>query len=361
MRLFRPLAKLDLGTCGIDAGLIRARSRLLAQSSRQYELANVEIIQKVSRLRRHPWHGYAAATAIFIVAVLLREAFGQQDDPNVPFITIFPAIVLAALVAGTGAAIVIAIVGGLLGLYLFTPPFYVFAPSWPWGYVVMLLYAATSAVLIGIVHVLNRAIDDLERERDNSAALFRELQHRVANNMQFAAALLALQRRRAGDGPAADVLENTRARFEAMARLHRRLYDPAALEKPLGEYLETLCRETVEASGAKNIVCVAQIGDDIRLDLQKMLALSLVVTEIITNSLKHAFDETGGTISINLQRAERQLALTIADNGRGMPAVAVAQGKGLGMQILESLSQQLGGTMKVASEKGVTVSLLFPG
>jgi two-component sensor histidine kinase len=321
----------------------------------------MELIQKVSRLRRHPWHGYAAATAIFIVAVLLRESFGQQDDPNVPFITIFPAIVLAALLAGTAAATVVAIVGGFLGLFMFTPPFYEFLPSWPWGYVVMLLYAATSAVLIGIVHVLNRAIDDLERERDSSAALFRELQHRVANNMQFAAALLALQSRRAGDGPAADILERTRVRFESMARLHRRLYDPVALERPLGEYLETLCRETVEASGARNIVCVAQIADDIRLDLQKMLSLSLIISEIITNSLKHAFDENGGTISINLERAERQLALTIADNGRGMPVVVGAPAKGLGMQVLESLAHQLGGTMKFESEKGVTVRLVFPG
>ena len=321
----------------------------------------MEFIQRVSTIRRHPWHGYAAATAIFIAAFLLRNAFGQQEDPNVPFITFIPAIVLTALLGGTAAAIVVAIAGGILGLYLFTPPFYTLMPQWPWGYVVILLYGLTATVLVVVTHYLNRAMDELQRERDRSAALFRELQHRVANNMQFAAALLALQSRRAGDGDAAQILEKTRTRFEAMARLHRRLYEPAALEKPLGEYMETLCREMVAASGATNIVCVAQIGSDIELDLQKMLTLSLIISELVTNSLKHAFDDAGGTISINLERAERQLALTIADNGRGLPAGAVPQQRGLGMQVLESLAHQLGGTLNIASEKGVTVRLMFPG
>jgi two-component sensor histidine kinase len=278
----------------------------------------LDFIQRVSKVRRHPWHGYAVATAIFGVAFLVRDAFGQQDDPNVPFITFIPAIVLTALVGGTAAAVVVAIAGGILGLYLFTPPFYSLVPAWPWGYVVLALYALTATVLIVVTHYLNRAMDELQRERDHSAALFRELQHRVANNMQFAAALLALQSRRAGDTAAAEILERTRTRFEAMARLHRRLYDPNVLDKPLGEHLETLCREMVEASGAKNIVCVAQIGTDIKLDLQTMLTLSLIISELVTNSLKHAFDESGGTISLNLDRAERQIALTIADNGRGL-------------------------------------------
>jgi two-component sensor histidine kinase len=319
----------------------------------------MELIQKISAVRRHAWHGYAAATAIFVVAFLIRNYFGPQDDPNVPFITFFPAILLVAVFSGAAAATAIAVIGALLALYLFIPPYQLFPATW-WIWTVMTLYAVTSAVLIVSVHYLNRAMDDLELERDRSRALFRELQHRVANNMQFAAALLALQRRRTGDGPAAEVLERTRERFEAMARLHRRLYDPTALEGPLSDYLESLCREMVEVSGAKNIVCLAQIDNDIRLDLQKLLTLSLVVSELVTNSLKHAFNETGGTISINLERAERQLLLTIADNGRGLPVVTDAP-KGLGMQVLESLAQQLGGSLKVVSEKGVTARLTFPG
>lgn len=320
----------------------------------------MEFAHKISALRRHPWHGYAAATLILVIAFLVRYAFGQQEDPNIPFITFLPAIVMTALLGGTAAATVVAIVGGILGLYLFTPPFYTLIPSWPWGYVVMLLYALTAAMLVVTVHFLNESMDDLGRERDRSAALFRELQHRVANNMQFAAALLALQSRRAGDSAAAEVLERTRVRFEAMARLHRRLYDPTVLDRPLGEYMEDLCREMVEASGATNIVCVAQIGADIKLDLQKMLTLSLITSELVTNSLKHAFTEDGGTISINLERAERQISLTIADNGRGLPAGAIRE-KGLGMRVLDSLAQQLGATLSIASEKGTTVRLLFPG
>jgi two-component sensor histidine kinase len=320
----------------------------------------MEFVRKISAVRRHPWHGYAAATLIVVLAFALRNAFGQQDDPSVPFITFFPAILLTALLSGTAVATVVAILGGFLALYFFIPPYYALLPASWWGVVVMVLYALTVAILIVVVHYLNRALDELAQERDHSAALFRELQHRVANNMQFAAALLTLQKRRVGDGPAAEILEQTRARFEAMSRVHRRLYDPLAAEKPLGEYLEGLCREIVESSGARNIVCVAQISSDIKLDLQKLLTLSLVASELITNSLKHAFSEDGGTISINLERAERQIALTIADNGRGLPQGIEAREKGLGMRVLDGLAAQLGGSLDFSSGRGTTARLMFP-
>ncbi len=319
-------------------------------------------IKTISQFRHHPWHGYAIASAIFVAAFLLRLTFGEQDDPNVPFITFFPAILLAALFGGARAGIVIAILSGLAAMYFFIPPYGTLTLSWPWGYFAMALFAVTSAVMIATAHYLNRAMDELSHERDNSAVLFRELQHRVANNMQFVSALLALQSKKLGNDPAALMLNEARSRFDAMSRVHRHLYDPESLQKPMGEYLEKLCREMIDASGAKNIVCLVQIPEGIRLDVQRLLTMSLVVTEIITNSLKHAFkDRDQGTISINLQSDNGKLALIIADDGPGFAADATPpKEKGLGMRVLEGFATQLGGNFSVDGSKGTTARLIFP-
>jgi two-component sensor histidine kinase len=321
------------------------------------------LIPKIAQIRRHAWHGYAIATLIFLLAFLLRQTFGQQDDPNVPFITFFPAILLAALFGGTQAGIVIAVLSGFTAMYFFIPPYGTLAISWPWGVFVMLLYAFTSVVMIAATHYLNKSIDELSRERDNSAVLFRELQHRVANNMQFVSALLALQAKKLGADPSAAVFNEARSRFEAMARVHRHLYDPESLQKPMGEYLEKLCREMIDASGAKNVVCLVQIPENIRLDVQRLLTMSLVVTEVITNSLKHAFkDRDQGTISINLQHENGRFALIMSDDGPGFaPSAASTTEKGLGMRVLEGFANQLGGNFSIDGSKGTTAKLVFPG
>jgi two-component sensor histidine kinase len=321
------------------------------------------LIRMIAQVRRHPWHGYAVATLIFVVAFLLRQAFGQQDDPNVPFLTFFPAILLATLFSGVRAGIVIAILSGLAAMYFFIPPYGTITLGWPWGYFVMALFSVVSAVMIATAYYLNKAMDDLARERDNSAVLFRELQHRVANNMQFVSALLTLQSKKLGADPSAQVFNEARSRFDAMARVHRHLYDPESLNKPMGEYLEKLCREMIDASGAKNIVCVVQIPENIRLDVQRLLTMSLVITEILTNSLKHAFkDREQGTVSINLERQNGRLALTVADDGLGFAAEAFAtRDKGLGMRVLEGFARQLGGDFSIDGSKGTTARLVFPG
>lgn len=322
----------------------------------------MSIIRVLSQLRHHPWHGYAAASAIFLGALLLRKAFGQQEDPNIPFITFFPAILLASLFGGAQAGVVIAVLSGLSAIYFFIPPYYSLELSWPWGYVVMLLFSVTAAVMIATAHYLNKAIDDLSHERDQSAALFSELQHRVANNMQFVSALLSLQAKRMGADPNALVFHEARERFDAMARVHRHLYDPQSLQRPMSDYLEKLCREMIDASGAKNIVCVVQIPEGIRLDIQRLLTMSLVVTEVITNSLKHAFrDAESGTISINLEREAGGLALTVKDNGPGFAAgAAPSRDKGLGMMVLKGFANQLGGKFSIDGSQGTTAKLVFP-
>jgi two-component sensor histidine kinase len=300
------------------------------------------------------------ALGIFVIAFLLRFFLGDALQ-DVPFITLFPAILLAALVGGLWAGVTVAILSGIAAWYLFLPAADSFDLFWPRGAVNMLFFVVTAAIQLYVIRTLNLAVDELSTERDQSAVMFQELQHRVANNLQFISSLLKLQRHTAVSDPATSgrALEAAENRLELMARIHRRLYDPAAVRMPLTEYFQGLCTEILDATGAKNVVCVVQTPA-VSFDLRRLMMLSLLMNEVITNSVKHAF--TGrqqGTISIRLDQDGNQYSFTITDDGRGL-AANDARAEGLGFRIMQNLAAQLGGQISFSGEKGMTARLVFP-
>jgi two-component sensor histidine kinase len=155
----------------------------------------------------------------------------------------------------------------------------------------------------------------------------------------------------------AQAIEAAQNRLELMARIHRRLYDPHALSMPLSEYFEGLCGEILEATGAKNVVCIVEVSP-VAFDLRRLMILSLLLNEIVTNSVKHAFvNRPKGTISIRLDRDAGRYALTVKDDGRGLtPSPA----KGLGFNIIENLAGQISGVVTVSGDAGVTTRVVFP-
>ena len=320
------------------------------------------IVEIFRPLRRHPWLGYAAGLGVFCLAFLLRfMAGGLLDD--VPFITLFPAILIAALLGGLHVGLVVAILSLLAAWYFFIPPKHSWAIDSPAGLLTLLLFCVTAGIQLFVIETLNRTVDRLSDERDRVVVLFRELQHRVANNMAFVASLLRLKRRTLDATPqnAAAVLDDADKRLETMARIHRRLYDPAIIDMPLSTYLEGFVKDILDASGAKNIVCVVEVPA-VKFDLTRLVTLSLLVNEVITNSLKHGFDgrETG-TISIKLEREGEGYVLAIKDNGRGLHQDAdPASSATLGMTIIRSLAAQLGGKVDWSNATGTTARLVFP-
>jgi len=183
----------------------------------------------------------------------------------------------------------------------------------------------------------------------------------VANNMAFVAALLRMQRKAVAASPqnAIMLFDRAESRISVMARIHRRLYDPGMLDVPLASYLEALAKDVLEAAGATNIVCVVET-DSLRLDLTKLLPVSLLITELMTNALKHGFaGRHDGTIRLRLLRDKDKVVLSVSDNGRGLERESVGEGS-LGMTIVRSLAAQLGGNVEWLSHQGTTARLVFP-
>lgn len=320
---------------------------------------------------RGHWSGYGLALATFVAALLIRLALHDGLPPGYPFLTFFPAVIMTAFFGGVRPGILCAILSGLAAWYLFIPPHDSLALSGQTA-LALAFYVFNVTIPIALIHAMNIAAERFRAERAVSAGLleqqrtmFQELQHRVANNMAFVASLLALSRRRAAGDPtqAMRALEEAQTRVETMSRIHRRLYDPASVNLPVGQYFQELCTDLLDATGAKNIVCLVDVPA-VTLDIKRLVTLSLLLAEVVTNSLKHAFDEgQTGTIAINLERLDAdRFALTIKDNGRGIPAdYDPKKSKSLGLRIIQSLTAQLGGEVTFAGEKGVgtTTRLTF--
>ncbi|WLA74227.1 histidine kinase dimerization/phosphoacceptor domain -containing protein [Bradyrhizobium diazoefficiens] len=296
--------------------------------------------------------------AIFAAGFALRYLPGNSLEA-VPFITLFPAILVAALVGGLWVGLLVAVLSFFAGWYFFLPP----QNSWAIGEkgaFTLFFFAVIAGIQLFVIEALNSAVDQLSEERDRVNVLFRELQHRVANNMAFVSSLLGLQRKAAERGAdATAILDQARSRLDTMARIHRRLYAPNILDQPLTAYLDGLASDILEASGAKNVVCVVQV-DHANLDLTKLVALSLLINELMTNSIKHAFTgQEKGTISIRLDREAENLVLAVHDDGLGFDG-QTSSDKSLGTTIIRSLANQLGGELQWSKGRGTTVRLAFP-
>jgi two-component sensor histidine kinase len=320
-----------------------------------------------SALRRNPWLGYVFALVAFGVALALRFSLQGELPPGFPYLTFFPAIIITTFLAGTRPGLLAALLSGLASWYWFVAPFESFAVTYNTA-IALAFYVFIVGVDIAVIDAMVRATERLHLERATSArlaeqhrTLFAELQHRVANNMAFVASLLSLQKRKVAADPsaAATVFDEAVQRLQVMGQLHRKLHDPSALDRPIIEYLRELCADLIEAGGATNVRCVVN-ADEVRLDLMRLTTLSLIINEVVTNSLKHAFKgRDGGTMSLSLKRlgGTRHL-MTIADDGPGWPATAPNKAS-LGLKIVQGLAAQLDAKVLTSSSNGATTTIEF--
>ncbi|HSD91647.1 MAG TPA: sensor histidine kinase, partial [Methyloceanibacter sp.] len=159
------------------------------------------------------------------------------------------------------------------------------------------------------------------------------------------------------------LFESAQGRLDTMARIHRRLYSPDTVDLPVHEFFQGLCQDILAARSVQNVKRLVK-ASHVTFDLERLIPLGLLLNELVTNSAKHAFSENaGGTISVTLeQQDEKLLALTVKDDGHGLPqGIDVANGRSLGLRIMNGLAVQLGGELSwIEQERGTSVRLVFP-
>lgn len=212
---------------------------------------------------------------------------------------------------------------------------------------------------------LKRAIDLLKEQNLEKDVLLKEVHHRVKNNMQIIISLLRLQTNNVEDNEATTIIQNSQNRIMAMAMIHEQLYNSDSLSHISAKnYITDLSVNLKLAYDMSESIVLEHDLDDVELDLEKLVPVGLIVNELLTNSLKHAFkiEQTNPTISISLRRGvSDQALLTIKDNGGGFDLDEFNQpNETLGFELVKSLAEQIDGDAKAEStHEGAKFAIRF--
>ncbi len=174
-------------------------------------------------------------------------------------------------------------------------------------------------------------------------AMLKEVNHRVANNLQMVMSFIALQSKSLPDAGAREALQKTQQRIATIAQVNRRLYTTDDVEfVAMDEYLAGLAEDigSTWSTGRARRTVVATV-DPIRLSTDKAVALGMIANEWISNSCKYAYgDGEDGEIRLCLrQTGDKEIELSVEDEGPGMPANGAVQGTGLGTKLIDALAR----------------------
>lgn len=193
--------------------------------------------------------------------------------------------------------------------------------------------------------------------------LLKEIHHRVKNNLQVVSSLLYLQSQKINDPGLRELFRESQNRVQAMALVHEQLYQSEDFARvDFGAYLRMLISTLFEAYGTDQARISLEIfTDGAHLDVHTAIPCGLMVSEMISNSLKYAFpDNNLGEITVSLRLEDEDYCLIVQDNGIGFnPNTPVRPGS-LGLQLVDRLVAQIGGKLNRTGPPGVVNQVNFP-
>ena len=229
---------------------------------------------------------------------------------------------------------------------------------------IMVLIAGVSALLV--YRRNNRRLAEknaiIATSLEEKEVLLREIHHRVKNNLQMISSLLSIQARGIDDAKALEAVQLSRSRVKSMAIIHQNLYQEDNLTGiDMSSYVDKLMTSlfTSYQSREREVTWEADV-QAIRLDVDTAIPIGLILNELVTNSLKHAFNQNDeGLVHVRLEQREDHLLLEVADNGVGMGAgdLTNATSASYGMKMLRAFAEKLKATIHHSSDHGTTISL----
>lgn len=197
-----------------------------------------------------------------------------------------------------------------------------------------------------------RLRDSLDQQR----RLAREVHHRVKNNFQVVMSLLSLQASRLTDPGARHAIDQARRRISALALVHRLLYDSGEFASVSSRaLLETLCEQLQPPPPLAGRVRLQCRFDDMPLDIDSAVPLTLWLVEVVNNAFHHGFPEDrAGTVHADFGIGGGEAMLVVSDDGIGLASEAPAADRpgGYGLRLVKALAAQLGGTASVEPRPG---------
>jgi two-component sensor histidine kinase len=220
--------------------------------------------------------------------------------------------------------------------------------------------AAALAQLKTVMEGLEAGKEALRREM----LLKEEIHHRVKNNLQVISSLLYLQSTDVTDQATLDILRESRSRIKSIALVHEKLHMSEDLEKlDFAEYASDLLTDLFGTYGAhqKDIMVHTHIEDTF-LGIDTAIPCGLIINELTSNALKHAFpDGMKGEVWIDLcPLRDKTYTLVVRDNGVGLPqGFSLDKTKSLGLKLVRDLTKQLDGKMEIETGHGTMFHITF--
>jgi len=222
-----------------------------------------------------------------------------------------------------------------------------------------------AADLAAMARAIEQQETSLRRAYEEKSELMREVNHRVKNNLQIIASLLALQSAHVKDNKALDALNQARMRIGGLGLIYRLLYegeqDEDHGEVEVSKLLFELCSQLGANYRHRSSTALECESDEFCLSADCAIPLTLLIVEAVTNAYHHAFhDDRDGRILVRLLREGDTALLEVADNGVGF-VVGSVMGGTIGLNLMQAYNEQIGGKLDISSgTDGSVISVRFP-
>jgi len=206
----------------------------------------------------------------------------------------------------------------------------------------------------------------VQRDLLEKEILIKEIHHRVKNNLNVIASLLNLQSSSiSSPEEAQEALKKSYNRIYSMAQIHNSIYqDDSALQLNMPRYIHSTVTELIDMHGSGQSITPIIEVDEVELPVEKATPLGLIILELVTNSLKHAFinqEQERKEVKLSLKKKDPRLCeLKVIDNGKGLPKdLKIESSETLGFQLVTILTDQIEGTLSVEGNNGTAIALEF--
>ncbi|MDG1441364.1 MAG: two-component regulator propeller domain-containing protein [Pseudomonadales bacterium] len=195
--------------------------------------------------------------------------------------------------------------------------------------------------------------------------LLKEVHHRVKNNMQVISSLLNIQAETIGDETFSELLGESQQRIKSMALIHENLYQSDnLLEIDFKDYINMLANSLHRFYSVPGMIVSLDLQvDNVKLDIETAVPCGLIINELISNSLKHAFKgrQGKGVINVLFRLVDCRYVLEIIDDGIGLPeGFSMDSTTSMGMEIVAILTQQIDGNLRFEGKEGACFEISFP-
>ncbi|MDO8870684.1 MAG: PAS domain S-box protein [Methanobacteriaceae archaeon] len=222
----------------------------------------------------------------------------------------------------------------------------------------------TDKSLVSLMDITARktAEEQIIKSLEEKDVLLKEIHHRVKNNLQIISSLLNLQSYHIKDPKDLEIFKESQIRVKSMALIHEQLYQSENLASiNFAEYIKNITSQLFNSysSPASNITLNLDL-QDVNLEIETAIPCGLIINELVSNSLKHAFkNRNKGKISISLNQDSENVVLSISDDGVGFDLEKMNISDSLGLKLVKTLVKQLDGSLEIKSNEGSSFLISF--